>query len=211
MTNYNPNFKYASLFLDELDMLSKRNSIGSIYGSIFSLIPIEKLEEDIEYWHNVYLGKDECFGENGKDNFFSGWHKSVRQTDYIDGLHAYKTVNQLTHEQTKELSELDVKLKDLKRKVVYIPKGNWSDEDSKKHSDSYKNLYEMDEYKSIQNKRKSLIDIKNTKDTVRIGGVMDSILWNTVHLDNENHLMKTFLRTFKRIELEKELEEISKK
>jgi hypothetical protein len=211
MTNYNPNFKYASLFLDELDMLSKRDSIGSIYGSIFSLIPIEKLEEEIEYWHNVYLGKDEYYGEEGKENFFLGWHKSVRQTDYIDGLHAYKIVNRLTDEQTKELDELDGKLKNLKRKVIYHPEGDWSDEDSKKHSESYRNLYEMDEYKSIQNKRKSLIDIKNTKDTVLIGGMMDSILWNTVHLDKENHLMKTFLRTFKRIELEKELVEIGKK
>ena len=67
----------------------------------------------------------------------------------------------------------------------------------------------MNEYKVLIKKIRGLNSIKESHEDIRLGGIMDSILWNTVHVDNKNRLYETFLRTFSELDIEEKIGELN--
>ena len=115
----------------------------------------------------------------------------------------------MTEDQEKELKGLKSELDELKKKVIFELPKNSSEEEYKKHEQSYKTLYDMNEYKVLIKKIRGLNSIKESHEDIRLGGIMDSILWNTVHVDNKNRLYETFLRTFSELDIEEKIGELN--
>lgn len=203
--NTKTKYPFAAIFKEQLKKLSEKEEIGSLYFILFDLLSEESIDSEIEYLFLLYKGEDEYFKENGKTDWFYIWHKSVRQTDYFQDLIGYKIENRLTDEQEKELEDLENQMKNLKQSVIFQLKRNSIEEDCKKHEDSYKTLYAMEEYKSLFKKIQVLGKIKRHHEDINLCGKMDSMLWNMVHLDAKNNLYETFLRTFSELEIQSKM------
>lgn len=207
--NKEKKYEFNNFFIGELRDLAGREYIGSIYLHLFKLLSDEELEEEILYLYNLYKGDDEYFKDYGKENWFYLWHKSVRQVDYFHNLKGYRIENKLNEVQNSELKKLRNELEDLYEKNVYkLTRERDSEEDYKKHEDSLKSLDSIAEYNEIRKKISTLKKIENTQVDIRLGGVADSILWNTVHLDKDDRLYKVFMRTFNEIDIQKQLKKI---
>lgn len=200
----NPNAPYASKFRNELYNLREKKEVGSIYCHLFDLKTDEDLEVELEKLHTIYNGEDSYYKEHGKTDWFAIWHKSIRQVDYFDNIHSFKCVNKLSPEQEIELKDTQGKMEILKKKVIVELKRGCTEEDVKAHEESYKTLYAMPEYTDLLKKLKSLNKIKKTEEDLHLSGVMDSILWNMIHVDKESSLYKILKYTFAYIEAELE-------
>ena len=203
--NTDTKYKFADSFLKELKDLRSRHEIGSIYWHLFNLFSKEELDGEVERIYKTYKGEDDYYKEEGKESWFYIWHKSVRQVDYFNNVYGYTVVNKLTEDQEKELKGLKSELDELKKKVIFKLPKNSSEEEYKKNEQSYKTLYDMNEYKVLIKKIRGLNSIKESHEDIRLGGIMDSILWNTVHIDNKNRLYETFLRTFSELDIEEKM------
>jgi len=179
----------VSIFKKELKNLSETTHLGAMYSLLFAIKSDEELDELLEYTHSRF--------DKDKEWWFYEWHKSVRQCDYFN--RCYKLVDERTPKQLKETDELNKELEKLHKKFVFelkrLPDGEeYSEEDYKKHEDSYKTMWENPEYKKVLAKKHKLLRIRDTKKS--IGGNLDGLLWNLVHLDEKNEIKKLFEKTF---------------
>jgi len=204
--NTETKYPFAEIFRERLKKLREKEEIGSLYFMLFDLLSDESLDGEIKYLFSLYKGEDEYFKENGKKDWFYIWHKSIRQTDYFQDLIGYKIENRLTDEQENELKELKTQMEKLKKDVIVEIKINSTEEDYKKHEESYKTLYAMEEHKVLMKKIQDLNKIKRHHEDIHLGGKMDSMLWNIVHLDKKNNLYETFLRTFSELEIQTKMQ-----
>lgn len=164
------------------------------------------MDSEIENVYKTYKGENDY---GGKEDWFYIWHKSVRQVDYFNNVHGYTVINKLTEDQEKELKDLKSELDELKKKVIFKLPKNSSEEEYQKHEQSYRTLNDMDEYKVLIKKIRGLNSIKESREDISLGGIMDSILWSTVHLDNKNRLYETFLRTFSELDIEEKISKLN--
>lgn len=207
----NDKYEFAEIFRKQLKNLIEKEEIGSLYNSLFELLSDDSLNEELEYLFSLFKGKDDYFKKNGKTDWFYIWHKSIRQTDYFQNLVGYKIENILTDEQEKELVVLKKQMNLIRDKVVFPLKRDATEEEYKKHEDSYKALNSMDEYKVLLKRNKELIALKRHQSEIRLGGIMDSMLWNTIRLDKKNSLYETFLRTFSEMEIQEKMNALNAK
>ncbi len=159
-----------------------KTEIGDIYFSLFSLRSKEDLISDLEYLYNLYLGKDNYYEEEGKTEWFTIWHKSLRQLDYF--------VECFQKERMVLLKGDDLaKFKFLKNKFT-------ENQELKRDKDSlftseYLEYLELWSLKDREVLEKSIC------------GNLDSILYNTICID-KNALYNAFIRTFTNYSLDKE-------
>jgi len=153
--------------------------IRTVYYQLFSLLTDEELNRQLEYLYELSSGKDSFFKETGKDNWFAIWHKSIRQCDFFEDCFVERTKELITKDEEKEFRYLLNKYK--------VEKVDNRDSDGKLN-DEFRRYLELWEYRRRQ----------KIKDN--INGRLDSILWNTIHMDTDNVLYNAFKRTFRIME-----------
>lgn len=160
---------------------SKNSDICSIYHHLFSIIPEDELKGKLEYWMSHY--------QEHKEEWFYDFHKSIRQSDFFNlTLHRY--VNKLTEEQSKRRFEL-LKI----RRIQYKEEFEALNPDEK--MENYRIFNQRPDRVESLNELSKLNSIMNTEEEFRISGHLDMLLWNTIHLDNDNELKKILELTFK--------------
>lgn len=156
---------------------SVRSDLKAVYYHLFSLLDQEELENTLEYLKTVWNGTDDHFGKEGKECWFTVFHKMIRQTDFFQGI--YKKI-ELKLMTKKELSEFWF-LNDKVTKVGYDKTG----EPNELFNSEYRRYLELSEKKRSQKREKS------------VGGHLDMVLWNLIHADTKDVLYKTFEEFFK--------------
>lgn len=167
-------YRLAEKFLRELK--DGETPLHSVYFHLFCFLSLEDLERNLEYTKSVRLGKDEYFKKEGKNYWFTGFHKSIRQIDFFHNIYKKSEPSELS---TKELSEYNyLYFRVIKEGYVKeAPKGS-----GQLFTDEYKRYLELS-----TKKRERKIE-KN------VGGHLDSILWHTIHCDKANVLFNILKR-----------------
>ena len=152
--------------------LKEHNSdISSVYLSLFQLLDKDILEYQLIYLKELSEGNNPYFKENGKENWFNIFHKSVRQTDFFSDCYIKRKYSLLTDDEEKELKFLRNKV----REKGYNKKNN-----DQTFTDEFRYYLDLSNKKNRES-----IDVD-------ISGSLDSILWNTIHVDEKNVLYITF-------------------
>jgi hypothetical protein len=171
---------FTVIFFDSL----KRNQsdISNIYQHLFSLIKFEDLEKELKYLFELSEGEDSFFKESAKTDWFGIFHKSIRQTDFFQECYRKIKEPQLTDLEEKEFKFLRNKIKGEGYDKT-DPTGKFM------FNEEYRRYCDLSLLKQSEQYDKS------------IGGHLDMILWNTIHVD-KNELYNTFLRTFSEYKLQ---------
>lgn len=179
--------KPSELFLNFLR--TSNTEISSIYYSLFSLQESKELDDLLEYYLSLSEGNDDYFKEYGKEEWFAIFHKSIRQTDFFLNCFIRRKKKLLTPDEEKQFKFINHKVnkKDYKK---YDENGVFFTEEYR----FYLDLWERRRRETIED---------------NISGKLDSILWNTIYLDKDNFLYKTFVRTFTEIKLNKDGKQVS--
>ena len=145
------------------------NDLNSVYYHLFSCMDIERLEKELEYALELSQGKDSYFKEDGKENWFYIFHKSMRQTDFFDEIYREKE-NEFTKDEKSRLRFL----RETCKAEGYV-----------KESEVKGELFtkEYTEYLALAEKW------RRRKETVSLGGHLDMILWNMIHVDTKEVLV----------------------
>jgi len=150
----------------------------SLYFHIFMLLSLKELQEVLEQYQELALGKDKHFKSEGKTIWYGVFHKAIRQCDLFTNSYRKGEIELLTKEDKSELTYLQNK--------IYTEGYVKEDKDPKKlFNDEYRRYLELNEKKRAEKRERS------------IGGHLDMILWNTIHVDKKNILKKTMETAFK--------------
>ena len=167
-------------FLDELKKTSPVNSdIADVYRHIFSCMEHEALTYHLEFLKE----------EVKKEWWFVDFHKSMRQTDFFPDVFVHYDVNEQTYEDIEEIERLN---KILPHHTEQGMTGIVNSQESKELG------LEKEYSRYLTLKRKKSVDKKRL-----IGGHLDMILWNMIHLDKENFLKRFIENFYKQILIEK--------
>jgi hypothetical protein len=168
----------AEFFLKIL--YSGSTEFHSIYRSLFKILTLKELDDILSLHRDIWSGKDEYFGADGKEVWFTVFHKAIRQTDFFCDVYRENIVETLTPKELKEYWFLRHKV----HEEGYVKEGD------------AKELFnpEYRRYLELFNKYQS------RKRPVSLGGHLDSVLWNIIHLDNKEVLHNAMLLTFEEIE-----------
>jgi len=180
---------FSEIFLKLLK--NDSDPIGGIYYHLFSLLSAQPdtLEDMLKIAYEMSRGKGEYKKGGYKDNWFAVWHKSVRQTDVFQGCFQKRTIEILTPEERKTHQNFLTK---------FIDAGTREEKDALRYVEGYDGecTENYKEYLRLNN-----LKIKE-KENFSIDGHLDSILYETVCLDNEDFLYGTFVRLFTEYELQ---------
>jgi len=151
-------------------------SFASIYLHIFSLISPRELEDYLNYLKKVATGKDSYFKKQGKKQWYLAFHKALRQTDFFNDVFR-KVEDYMTEEEQSEYRFLFDKV----TKDGYVKE---SKIEGQLFNDEYKR------YLDLSSKKRSFKTDKN------VGGHIDMILWNMIHVDKKNELKEILEQVF---------------
>ena len=164
------------------NLAEQTSYLGSLYRHIFWILPENELSKLLECWKQIYIQDNEFW--------YSTIHKSIRQGDVFN-IRAYQEVNKLTPKQKLRLSEIrityDEQYEDFKKQ--------FPNEDIK----DYHIFNQSPTRLATLNQLRTLNDIACTKVPHEISGHLDMILWNTIHIDENNLLKQMLEKTFKSI------------
>lgn len=156
--------------------LKEHNSdISSVYLSLFQLLDKDILEYQLNYLKELREGNNPYFKENGKENWFYIFHKSIRQADFFSDCYIKRKYSLLTDDEEKKLRFLRNKIRE---------KGYKKRNNDQTFTDEYRYYLDL----SSKKNRESM--------DVDICGNLDNILWNTIHVDEKNVLNVIFKTTF---------------
>lgn len=183
-------FPFTVIFFEALKKM-KNGYIANIYHHIFKLIKPEDLEWNLKYIFELSEGKDDYFKKYGKEEWFAIFHKSIRQTDFIQDCYQKRKMDLLTDDEQKEFRFLANKCREKDYDKTKDKKGD------QLFNDEYNRFLDLS-----GRKRREI-------EEVSIGGHLDSILWNMIWVD-ENELYDAFLSMFSEYKLQKQLEKPKK-
>lgn len=151
-------------FFKFIELYQKTHNCETLatYYHIFSILDKSVLSKKFE---RIYLNWQE-----NKEHWFYDFHKSIRQCDFFDDCYRKSEKQLLSKEEQSRFETLIVKVKS-EGFVKYTEQG---------FSEEY------DEYLRLSNLK------KEEKSPESIGGHIDMILWNLIHMDERN-LLKTIL------------------
>lgn len=149
----------------------------SVYYHIFMLQDLKELNDVLEQYKELALGNDDYFKSEGEKIWFHVFHKAIRQCDYFKDSYRKGEVELLSKKEQSELTYL--------RNLVYT-EGYKKESDNPKElfNDQYRRYLELHEKKRLEKKERS------------IGGHLDMILWNTIHVDKKNVLERAMKEVF---------------
>jgi hypothetical protein len=160
-------------FLESFE--NSNESMSLLYNHIFSCMEHDELESLLLRLKESVIKKD----------WFYDFHKSMRQTDFINNVHVIYYTNNQTQSDIEEMEKLKTILPMHKEKGTI-----WSDIVKREEAINKGLVSEMNRYSYL----KSLKKVENRRS---IGGHLDMILWNTIHLDVNNFLEKHIETIFK--------------
>lgn len=169
----------ANKFIEILTNWKSDNQLFSVYSNLFKIKEMSSLEEDLAYVYKLYKGTDSYFKETSIDCWFFLWHKMIRQTDYFTDCFKKTKVVILTEEQKSEFKFL---WNTVKEKSFSKTDGK---KDGRIFNDTYMRYLELRQLSELENH------------DVSIGGHLDMILWNAVHVDKKSELRDAFIELFK--------------
>jgi len=173
-------YELAETFINILKKGAEQidGELYSLYFHIFMLQSLEDLQDVLEQYQEVALGKDKYFKAEGKTIWFGVFHKAIRQCDYFKDSYRKGDIEILSKDEKSELTYLQsIVYKDGYKKESDDPKQLFNDE--------YRRYLELNEMKRLEKRDKS------------IGGHLDMILWNTINVDKKNILKKAMNSAFK--------------
>lgn len=165
---------FLKLLKDNLDQPTD-GALYAIYYHLFSILPIEKLEEQLDSYKELADGKDKFFKAEGKKIWYGVFHKAIRQCDFFNEAYIKTKIEIMTDLEKKELRYLDTIVHDDK----YVKEGT-----GQLFNDEYRRYLELAQMKRSESRDQ------------RIGGHIDMILWHTIHLDRRNILKKVIETSF---------------
>jgi len=169
-------------FLKGFESISYQNiDIANVYRHLFSCMEHDSLKQEL-----VYMQKRI---EETPEEWFHDFHKSMRQTDFFDGLFLHYNVDEQTYEELEEIKEL--------KKALPLHEEGFATGivDSKKVKELGLDK-EYARYMSLKRK-------KSVTKTRSISGHIDMVLWNMIHLDKEDFLKKYIENFYKQLLIEK--------
>lgn len=167
------------------DALRKTNScteekdgIISMYDHLFSMLTDKDLEWQLKYLFDLSEGKDSYFKKDGKKSWFYIFHKSIRQCDFFKGCYQKVKYDLISDAEKKEYLHL----------FKITSEGGYKKEGTGKAGELFNPQYKR--YLELWNKKR-----RETKEE-SIGGHIDMLLWNLIHVDKDGVLSMAFKRTF---------------
>lgn len=183
----------VKIFFDKLR--NATDSIGMCYYRLFEIQGNQSLESTFEWLYGEYVNQKNSPKE--EQMWFYQFHKSIRQTDFFSGCTKTTSKSLLTPEEKMEMITLAENINAEWQKVKSV------------HKKTEPNLTIHEYFKRAypeSHKRHQELKVKHlNEETENIGGSLDSVLWNLIHMDNKNFLMLTMLRSFKEHDLEMEM------
>jgi hypothetical protein len=165
----NIDFPLREQFLNELKSYSG-SDVSEIYRHLFTCMESESLESTLNYLKDAVKN----------ESWFFDFHKSMRQTDFYDDVFVVYKVDVRTNEERERMDGL--------RKI--LPMYPVSNAVKTEEAVELGLESEMKEFRDLN--RKSMVEKRRS-----IGGNLDMVLWNLIHLDKDNFLQKFIQNFFK--------------
>lgn len=163
----NQGFPLRDEFLNQLKSHSG-SSISEIYRHLFTAMESGNLE--------IIL--DCILADIEKEDWFYFFHKSIRQTDFFDGVFVRYQVETRSEKEILRTKELE----EIIPKTIRI----YGPVDGDSFSEEYR------EYKNLRRK-------SNSERERNVGANLDMALWNLIHLDRGDFLMKFMEKFFRSV------------
>ncbi len=152
-----------------------------------------EIEDTLQYTYEVYMGKHPNLCH--KDNWFFGFHKSIRQCDFFSGLKKETITDTRIEEEKEEHKKIGKELTDM---IDALPEEIREAEDFRVRNYWREHCPEKWERNVLLNQKKRESEIEY------IGGHVDMILWEAIHLDKDGILPEVMEKTFKEYFIESE-------
>ena len=162
------------------------NDIGFIYHRIFSMCDDNTLGIVLDRMYDSFMGE--------KDYWFYEFHKSIRQTDFLEGLYQITNVDNRTEEQKSRQDEL---YKSLRAKYDARPDKDGKYISLRAFSYEHGLKEEWDEWAKL-----SQISQGEVKES--ISGAIDAILHTIINMDVDGVLERLLRITFRMYQAEVE-------
>ena len=165
-------FELTEKFLSGLKSHSG-SDISEIYRHLFICMRKEDLENTLS------ILKESVHEEN----WFYLFHKSIRQTDFYEGVHVSE-IKDIRSDQEKN------RMEELRKILPFHPFTNAVNSERALLMDLES---EMKEFRSLYRKSKA-------EESRGIGGNLDMCLWNLIHLDKDDFLKRYITNFFNQIQ-----------
>lgn len=167
------------LRLEFLSRLRREGDVGTIYYNLFVMIDPPVLEEVLQAYYEISVGNDSYFKESGKTEWFTAFHKSIRNADFYLDFFTKRNVNLLTEDERKEMRFLRNKVSE----PTYVKYLN-EPTSFTRFTPEYNRYLDL-----VNKKRREQIDYQ-------ICGNLDMVLWHMVHVDHKMVLQTTLEALF---------------
>lgn len=161
------------------------SSLLSIYGSLFFTLDSKELNKSLLYLKMEYENDE----TPTKDMWFYDFHKSIRQSNFFTDIEGFRIINMLTDEQKTLRNELSKQSHSVYEKLKKIHPNESMDEYNEWSKTDTERLEILKQLRPLNN-------LANTKEDIGLIGTFDSILWNMIHLDENNILKMILEQTF---------------
>lgn len=174
-------YKYNKIFFEVLNRISIGDSyIKNALYHLFMILEPEILNKLIIYLKQLSEGKDEYFKEDGKENWYMVFFKSIRQSDLFQDCFTKRTLKISSDEEVSRYRYL--------RHKVFADNYKKRDENGK-FTDEYREYLKMNTVLNNQTYDES------------ISGHIDMVLHSIMNFDDKDILEKVFESTFFEIDL----------
>ncbi len=159
----------------------KELDIINTYIHLFKILE-KNNPTSLDYMYEEWLNKDE--------NWFFNFHKSIRQNDLFNGINIRVSVeSELNDEEETRYQEIKNSLKDKMNHLKYLEEDDYTLQYAQFRVD---NRALLKEQYQLQLKRKRDEDES-------VSGHIDMILWNLIHVDKDDVLIKQLNHFFEDI------------
>lgn len=150
-----------------IEILSEKNTdLRNNYSHLFQIL-------EMKHPDNLDWVLEEFQKDMESNEWFITYHKSLRQSDVFDGYSVFTNKPDFTSEDRERLTFLDEKMKNRPENWVELPEyGEYADESRKLRAKQFD-----DGFRSI-------------------GGHLDMLLYNSIHMDKDDELMYSMKRIF---------------
>lgn len=188
----------ADFFLEAFEnrYIKTAYEMYSIYSGLFNIMPKDDLNSVLE---GAYRNRKKSY-------WFHDFHKMIRQVDFFDMCYRYNPTPTISKEEQKELDILNKKIgvkNELMHKYEKILSKDIPSTDHPTYvqkAAEYSIKYKIRDEKLFPQekcrRRYDLVQKLKHEEKKSINGILDSILWNIIHLDTNNVLQKTMKIAF---------------
>lgn len=190
----------ADFFLEALEArhtkIHDAYDMYSVYLCLFKIMPIDDLNTVLE---NAYRDRKKSY-------WFHDFHKMIRQVDFFSMCYRYNPSPTISKEEQKELDILNEELKKKNKLMDEYEKALSKDVPPTDHPTYIQKAAEYSiKYKILDKelfpeekwrRRYDLVQKLKREEKKSINGLLDSVLWSSIHLDTHNVLQQSMEYAF---------------